>query len=333
MLEELLRQIEGSAKEGKFYLALFGSLALPSICGALESQDGRDTKSRYAAWFDRWIGPTYDGLLTGEQCYSFRCAMLHQGRAIDKGLRYSRVLFVHPSVAHVVMHRNVLNGALNLDVQAFCADMVGGARRWHATVSTSPHFMKNSQSALQTFPEGFPPYIVGVPVITSGGPIGPVTHARRPVHAAGQVPPADWFVMGLPEEAFTKVAGLSSKANPAGWASQIIRDFCHPYFQAWIELSRTGRTELVDPETKERFQVSKEEMPMAMIYSPAPGEKLPHGFRLVAIDHDLLVPMERAFQFTTLIDARRRKHPRWATVNEMASTVVEDRLRSQGNLP
>ena len=175
MVRELLDQIDKAAASGDYFLALFGALTIPSICGALESANGEDDKPKYIAWFDKWVakkyvvGPNRQPSFSGEQCYSFRCAMLHQGRAQHKGLGYTRVLFLEPTVAMrrgLVLHNNILNDALNLDVRSFCGDLVGSAREWLATVAGTEPFETNLKSTVRRYPSGILPYIGGAPVIS-----------------------------------------------------------------------------------------------------------------------------------------------------------------------
>lgn len=164
MVRDLLLQIESAVNAGAYHLALLGALAVPSICGALESADGKDTPARYEAWFDRYVAPAYASgsgapMFTGKQCYSFRCSMLHEGKAIHTGLGYSRVLFVEPSAG--VFHRNVINGALNLDIRIFCGDIVKGANAWLANVQGRPPFQTNLDASFRRYPGGLTPYIKG----------------------------------------------------------------------------------------------------------------------------------------------------------------------------
>ncbi len=51
-MEDLLKQIENSASNGNYLVALYVSLALPDICGALESDNGVATGNRYQQWFN-----------------------------------------------------------------------------------------------------------------------------------------------------------------------------------------------------------------------------------------------------------------------------------------
>lgn len=56
-MEKLLKQIEWANCKGAYYLALYASLTLPDICGAMESDDGQATGNKYIAWFDKHVAP------------------------------------------------------------------------------------------------------------------------------------------------------------------------------------------------------------------------------------------------------------------------------------
>ena len=164
-MNELLEQIETACDTGHLYLALFCSLTLPDICGAISSPDGLATGPRYKEWFDKFIAPKYDGLFDGSNCYAFRCSTLHQGKAEHRNLGYDRVLFLAPLPGgECVMHKNILNDALNLDLVLFCKDLVNGVRDWVATESHQPDFQKNINTVLRRYPGGLSPYIIGVDV-------------------------------------------------------------------------------------------------------------------------------------------------------------------------
>jgi hypothetical protein len=167
MVRDLLRQIQRVSDAGEYYLALFGALAVPSICGSLEAPGGRDSRDRYENWFDRYVGAKFSGTFSGRQCYAFRCAMLHQGRMIHRNLGYTRVLFIEPRGAGGnVFHNNVLNDALNLDVKLFCNDMVEGALTWIPNVEGTEPYETNLKRSVRRYDSGLPPYIVGLPVIS-----------------------------------------------------------------------------------------------------------------------------------------------------------------------
>jgi len=163
-MEHLLNQIEKSIDNETYLLGLYVALALPDICGALESRNGRATGNRYKAWFNRWISHKYEGLLTGEQCYAYRCGILHQGRSNHERLGYSRIIFIEPN-PNMTLHRNILNDTFNIDLKIFCSDVVSGVRAWLSEVSESKNFKNNYTHFMKRYENGLAPYIVGIPVI------------------------------------------------------------------------------------------------------------------------------------------------------------------------
>lgn len=163
-MNELLDQIERACGRGDFYLALFSCLTLPDICGALSSSDGRASGSRFKSWFNQYVSFKYQGNFSGESCYAFRCAALHQGRTDHNALGYSRILFLAPSQSGAVMHNNVLNDALNLDISEFCADVIAGVRQWLIDDCANAFVQKNLESMLRRHAGGIPPYVTGADI-------------------------------------------------------------------------------------------------------------------------------------------------------------------------
>jgi hypothetical protein len=165
-MEEFMGQIEVALDNGQFYLALFCCLTLPDICGAISSNDGLSSATKYKAWFDRYVSPKYDGNLNGSNCYAFRCAALHQGRSTNRNIRYKRILFVDPASAEIKMHNNVLDDVLNIDTHDFCKDIIEGVRHWIKDYAGNKAFITNYPTFLSRYKGGFPPYISGVDVFS-----------------------------------------------------------------------------------------------------------------------------------------------------------------------
>jgi hypothetical protein len=160
-MRDILAQTRAANAAGLYYVALFSALALPDICAALESRDGETNGSLYRAWFDRYAAR---GLITGEAAYKFRCAMLHQGRT-GHPEGYSKIIFIEPSATGIVFHNNVMGDALNIDVRIFVEELVLAVENWLTTVETTPEYQKNIAAGVKRYPNGLPPYIVGLPVI------------------------------------------------------------------------------------------------------------------------------------------------------------------------
>ena len=168
-MDDLLKQVEAAIDGNAYYLALFVSLTLPDICGAMESQDGLTTRDRYVKWFDTYVASNYRiqgaPTITGETCYYYRCSLLHQGRSQHPNLGYARILFLEPGSTSNVFHNNILNDALNIDAGIFCRDIIAGVRKWIVTAMETEHFKRNYPNFMQRYPNGIAPYIKGTPVI------------------------------------------------------------------------------------------------------------------------------------------------------------------------
>jgi hypothetical protein len=169
-MEDLLDEILKAAEAGLGRLALFGALALPDICGALESADGKAIGPKFKAWFDKYITPmclmpNRPPAMDGDVAYAYRCAMLHQARAQHPNLGYNRVLFIERAPGHPVIHLGIADGALFVDVPSFCRMIITGVRKWLDDVKGDPTFQANLDQMLRRYPNGMRPYTNG-PVIT-----------------------------------------------------------------------------------------------------------------------------------------------------------------------
>ena len=168
-MRSLLEQIERSLDQNLYYLALFAVLSLPDICGAVGSDNGEAERSKYIRWFNDYIKDKYisqnQAFLSGENCYYFRCSILHQGTSQHPKSDYSRILFLEPGASSNVFHCNIINNALNIDVSIFCKDIVEGVRAWLDEVEGTTRFDSNMAKFISRHPDGLSPYIVGVPVI------------------------------------------------------------------------------------------------------------------------------------------------------------------------
>ena len=114
----------------------------------------------------QYVGARYSQFFNGEDCYRFRCSFLHQGSSQRSDARYSRILFVEPTATTNIYHCNILNDALNIDVRIFCLDIVEGAKEWLDEVEETERFRVNYSKFMRRYPNGLPPYIGGVPVIS-----------------------------------------------------------------------------------------------------------------------------------------------------------------------
>jgi hypothetical protein len=164
-MRDLLEQIKLGLNNNLYYLSLFAALAIPDICGAIDSDNGEANPDKYKDWFGRYVGDKYEGCLTAEDCYLFRCSLLHQGSTQHPKSGYSRILFVEPSATTNIFHCNIMNDALNIDVRIFCHDIIEGAKVWLQQHEETELYKKNYGKFIRRYPNGLAPYFVGIPVI------------------------------------------------------------------------------------------------------------------------------------------------------------------------
>ena len=164
-MESILQDIEKALDCGLYYIALQSTLALPDICAALESPTGDTTGRQYTAWYDTNVSSKYNIALTGSDCWRFRCSYLHRGSIQDTRSSYNRILFVIPNPM-ITMHNNIINDALNIDINIFCRMMIEAVRNWQTAAANNENYIRNYPNLIKVYPNGISPYICGIPVIS-----------------------------------------------------------------------------------------------------------------------------------------------------------------------
>lgn len=160
---ELLNQIKLALDNKLYYLALQSSLTIPDICASLQSTDGKTNRMKYIEWYDTHI--LEKSFIDGETCYRLRCSSLHQGHTQNEKSKYSRILFIEPN-SNYIMHNNIINDALNIDILIFCNSILDAAKKWLSSVQSDETFKSNYSKFMKRYEFGLPPYIIGVPVIS-----------------------------------------------------------------------------------------------------------------------------------------------------------------------
>jgi hypothetical protein len=180
----LIDQLEKSLDQPLYFISLMAALTIPDIGGAIDSDDGTAKADRYAAWYDRWAKPQFtavlksampesmrshvkqaDSPMTGELCYQFRCSLLHQGRMANPPKQQLRIMFIQPGANSNIVHYNVINDALTIDIRMFCKEMILGVRDWLKQVEQTEKYQRNYERFAHLHLNGLLPYIGGVPVI------------------------------------------------------------------------------------------------------------------------------------------------------------------------
>lgn len=142
-MNEFIEAIDRSGAAGNWYGALFVALSLPDICGKIDNPTEHGSQRRYATWFDRYVKPKYthraglDGhevtFLSGNDCYALRCAYLHEGSDDTTRQRAREVVDKYHFIVApqgFVIHCNMINTKLQLQVDIFCEDIKQGVIAW-----------------------------------------------------------------------------------------------------------------------------------------------------------------------------------------------------------
>ena len=136
-MDELLDQMDAASAEGRHLIALYIAMTIPDACAGLQSTDGRSSGAKYKDWFDSNMLGGYDELpfgsgldakvwMTGQDCWLFRCAILHQARGDHTAAPDKRIAFGIDG-----MHKGRYAGNLVIfSAQQFVHDMSRSARTW-----------------------------------------------------------------------------------------------------------------------------------------------------------------------------------------------------------
>ena len=160
-MERFLHSIEQSVKTENWYAALVMALAIPDICGWLETPKVGSQK-RFEAWFDKYLLPNYKSpfhgtdytFLSGNDCYALRCALLHEGT--DEVLRQrARDVVTRFAFSTTGSHCCMFESVLLLNVQEFCAELCAATRQWIQDVAANQDVQERLKELLQVRTEGF----------------------------------------------------------------------------------------------------------------------------------------------------------------------------------
>jgi len=147
-MKHLVAAVRKGIVERNWYASLGLGLAMPDICGFLETPLS-GSQTRYIAWCDRFLVPRYTRrvganeiehvFLHGEDCYALRCAFLHEGTDEILRQRARRALesfvFIAPPSEGGSVHCNQSNARLQLQVDRFCEDLCEGVEAWGGAVA------------------------------------------------------------------------------------------------------------------------------------------------------------------------------------------------------
>ncbi len=131
------------------------ALALPDICGAASSPDGKATGPKYKAWLKQWVPQQ---AADAERVWGFRCSLLHQGRSLPHGATYP-VAFIEPNPAVGFLHNlsTVLPSGEKLgwiDIWFFVDEVTRGVEAWVAAMGSTNTVTTNMAKFVKRYPHG-----------------------------------------------------------------------------------------------------------------------------------------------------------------------------------
>jgi hypothetical protein len=172
---DLLAQTKSALEAGAYMPALMTTLTVPDICGALGSDDGRASGSKYRAWLVDWFklnaGTPYAAAIEADaaaRLYAFRCSLLHQGSSHPRGLGM-RIAFIEPAPGAPQLHNlsTDVNGDVVgwISIPSFVDEMADAASRWWSAYGQTKTIIRNLERYARRRPDGLAPHVVGAAVV------------------------------------------------------------------------------------------------------------------------------------------------------------------------
>jgi hypothetical protein len=163
-LYPLLNEINKAAATGLPFLAVAMTVALPDICMSLISENGRSGGESYKQWCRENLGKEFS-FLTGDDLWSMRCGVLHNGRFGDLKHNVARVIFSLPGPGANTFVNCKANDAYFYSVVDFCRNFTNAVVNWLEKNKDNPTVRSNLSRLMQYREDGFPPYVVGTTVL------------------------------------------------------------------------------------------------------------------------------------------------------------------------
>jgi hypothetical protein len=167
-MEMALEEIEKALEHSLYYLAIVMALTLPDVCSALENPKGLTNGGMYRRWCKKHLKSRFPHM-SPNSLQDLRNGVIHSGQTGIANQQYGRVIFTvpHPS-GNRILNSSIdmgSSGVLQLDATDFCQGMVEAVRDWYEQVKADVNVKANLPNLVRLRPSGFPPHIVGFPVI------------------------------------------------------------------------------------------------------------------------------------------------------------------------
>ncbi|MFZ1978349.1 MAG: hypothetical protein WAV76_10380 [Bacteroidota bacterium] len=162
-MDDLLNSVDIAIESKNYYAALFIILTLPDICGEIQFPK-KSSEKRYIGWFNQYMKDIYIGIpprripfLTGEDLYSFRCSLLHEGSEDISNQRARHILhdfIIVENGPHLNLFNSEEHAVLQLSIVDLCKEMCHGVRSWLNDHKDDPILIEYKSRFVKIYPKG-----------------------------------------------------------------------------------------------------------------------------------------------------------------------------------
>lgn len=163
-MERFISSIRDNIKIENWYGAIFMSLTMPDISGAISYPDIEHSGPRYKKWFDENLADinktnimgTEVVFLTASDCWALRCSLFHLGTDDITGQRAQEILakFTFTTLGS---HRIKTDNVLTLNTAAFCEEICVAVENWYKLNKSSPEVKQYIESVIKIQTGSFSP--------------------------------------------------------------------------------------------------------------------------------------------------------------------------------
>ena len=111
----------------------------------------------------RKFAKNYFGFITGDDLWSIRCGVLHNGRFGDLKHNIGRIIFLLPGQGSFVNCQ--FNDAYFYSIVEFCKNFTDAAYHWYVKNHENDNMKRNIERMMQIRTEGLLPYVSGMSII------------------------------------------------------------------------------------------------------------------------------------------------------------------------
>lgn len=149
---QIIKDLETLLKQKLYASSLILTFIMPDICSAISSKNGEASSKKYIAWFTKYM-KKYERHFNGNHAWSYRCALLHQGKLKHPKSDYTSVYFTisqniifHNCIAQINKEKYYI-----CDIEYFCRDIIEAYKTWHDAEKDSTDFKRNMKHVIKFY--------------------------------------------------------------------------------------------------------------------------------------------------------------------------------------